>query len=142
MAWITDDELKALVASRLGLRTPDDLPQHWVNADAVIAQANDAAYRKLRGILLGRGFTAAQADAWDDRTTWNKSLGVRWAFWEAAAPPDRSALWAEIRELLELFEKETIVISDVATYPTGSTSRIGYGEFDTTDDTFTTETEL
>lgn len=139
MAWITDAQLKAAIAMRKHLASASLLPDNFVD---VAPRANASAYGRLRGVLLGRGFTAAEADAWDDRVQWNEDLGVAWAEWRTADPADRPQAWEEIKEMLEQLQTATILINGVATYPSGSAGRVGYGAFDTDDDTFTTESEL
>lgn len=139
MAWITDAQLKAAIAMRKHLASAASLPKNFVD---VAPRANASAYGRIRGVLLGRGFTAAQADAWDDREQWNEDLGVAWAEWRTADPEDRHQAWLEIKDLLEQLATEPILIDGEVVTPSGASSRVGYGSFDTTDDTFSMESEL
>lgn len=139
MAWITDPQLKAAIAMRRHLASSSSLPSNVVD---VVPRANASAYGRIRAVLLGRGFTAAEADAWDDRRQWNEDLGVTWAEWRTGDPADRPQSLEEIKWLLEQLETVPILIDGAIVTPSGSASRVGYGSFDTTDDTFTTESEL
>ena len=131
MAWITDAVLKSAIASRHQLSSPAELPDHVADT---IAKANASAYGRIRGILLGRGFTAAQLDQWDDRVQWNTDVGLCFAEWKTADPADRPQSWEELKQLLEDLETTPITIDGVNVSPTNG--RVGYGSFRTTDDTF------
>src|SRR4051812_21317071 len=104
----------------------------------VIPRANVAAYRAIRTVLLGRGFTAAVIDAWDDNTTWNYTLGINRAEYYANVDPEhRAAINQEWTDLIKDLGSVVIVVSDQALYPTTDHGRIGSGDFDTTDDIHT-----
>lgn len=138
MPWITDAELKTELAGALGLAASSSLPTHF--SSILVTTANSRAYTKVRGVLMGRGFTAAQLDAWEARTDWNKRLGVLAAFIHAAKRGEKyetSNLLQEWKEALEELMTETIVIADEPVYPTGDNGRVSTGDYDTSSDRFT-----
>lgn len=141
MAYITDNALKAAVAASQATAGPDALGAHW---HQVIPRANRMAYNALRSCLLNRGFTAAQIDAWTDREDWNERLGVCQACWSVAKSSDDrgEAFRREWKELLEELAGLAIVINGEVVDPTGASTRVAFGSYDTTDDTHTTDDEL
>lgn len=141
MAFITDDELKAVVAPGNVLGSPDSLPSHW---DAIIPRANRWAYNRLRSILFNRGFTAAQFAAWDDGPDWNEQLGSCYAFWMAAkSDEDRGEPYRrEYEQLLEDLSTLMLVIDGEPVNPEGAGTRISTGEYDDTSDIHTIDDTL
>ena len=136
MAFITDPQLKQAVAASQGAAGPEALPPHWLQA---VPRANRQAYTTLRSLLYGRGFTPAQVAAWgleDDGKDWNERLGVCAACRDVSkSSEDRGeAFRREWKELLEEFKAFSIVIAGEIVNPTGSGTRVGYGDFDTGDD--------
>lgn len=139
MAWITDAVLKSAYASRRQFASSSSLPDH---ASDAAAAANASAYGRIRGILLGRGFTAAELDAWDDREQWNTDVGITFLEWKTGDGDARLQAWEELKALLEMLEELPIVIDGEVVTPSGSGARVGTGDFDTTDDTFTPDSVL
>lgn len=141
MATFFADSILTAATKAANTQATVALPAHW---DAIVPTANIRGYNKLRSIMLGRGFTAAEFASWGSGTSsdgydWNKRLGVLYAFLEASkGDEDRGAAYlAELKELFEELETLPIVISDEVVLPTGSNGRIGSGSFDTSDDRFT-----
>jgi hypothetical protein len=90
------------------------------------------------------GFTPAQADTWDEREEWNEQVGVCVAFWRAAkSDEDRGeAFRREYEALMAELEKTAIIIGGDIVQPTGSGTRVGFGDYDTASDVHTMEDVL
>jgi hypothetical protein len=58
---LSDQEAAGVVADALK-KSLSDLESYWAS---IAARANVSAYQEVLGSLLARGFTLAQADAWD-----------------------------------------------------------------------------
>lgn len=137
MAFITDDLLTEATQAANAMRA-EPLPDHW---ERIIPTANRRAYYKLRGVMLGRGFSAAQFASWGNGETtdgadWNKRLGVVYAFLEASkGDDDRGREYrAELKELFEELKILDIVIDgDIAVPASG---RVGFGDAATSSDRF------
>lgn len=137
--FITDAALRTAVTAANAMRA-EPLPDHW---DTILPRANLRGYSRLRAVILGRGFTAAQFASWGaasdtDGYDWNLRLSTVCAFIEAArSDEDRGQAYRdELAELLKELMTETVVIDGVAVYPTGTGGRIGYGDILTTGDRF------
>ena len=91
MAFIADSELTTAVKTA-NTHADSPLPDHWEEA---IPRANRWAYNRIRGIILGRGFTAAQFAAWgedgEEGQDWNERIGVLYAFWLPRSPTRTAA---------------------------------------------------
>jgi hypothetical protein len=138
VAFITDPELtKACKSANTHASNP--LPAHWEDA---VPRANRWAYNRIRGVILARGFTAAQFAAWgesgEEGRDWNERVGVLYAFWLASkSDDDRGRAYAdELKEAVEELKTLPIVIAGELVSPTGSGTRVGYGDFDTGADRF------
>ena len=136
MAFCTDAQLVAATTAA-NTQSAEPLPDHW---DAIVPTANVRAYNRLRASVLGRGFTAAQFASWGSGSTsdgydWNLRLGVLYAFLEASkGDEDRGRAYREeIKELLEELEALHLIVDGALVVPSGS-NRVGYGDYDTTDD--------
>lgn len=141
MAYITDEVLKQAVADALTARNPGQLPLHWHNA---VPAANVRAYNTILRVMLGRGFTLAQVNAWAERETWNRLLGVCAACWNVSkGDDDRGEPFRREWEFLlkELTEAVFVADGEVVT-PTTAAGRISYGVYDTTEDVHTMEDVL
>lgn len=73
--WLTEEALKQHVADTLK-KPVADLKASW---DRHIALALADGYNDIVGILLGKGFTMSQLDAWDSRVTYNRQQSTFWA---------------------------------------------------------------
>lgn len=80
MAFITDTQLKTLVAAALKKPTADlDAVDYW---PVIITECNAAAYNEIVSRLAARGFTTAQIAAWDRGAEFEKRIGLYWALVE------------------------------------------------------------
>jgi hypothetical protein len=70
--WLPDAELQEAVAGSLH-RDWADLAPAWLR---VTLDANEAAYRDLRRLLGGAGYSQAQVDAWPDAADAQKTLAL------------------------------------------------------------------
>jgi len=141
VAYITDSVLRDAVAISQGMTAASALPAYWLGA---VPSANGRAYRKIRTVMRGRGFTTAQVDAWDDREDWNRVLGVCLACWDVSkASEDRGeAFRREYEALLEELMAADLTINGIVIDPTSAATRIAYGEFTTSTDIHTIDDEL
>lgn len=138
MAWITDAQLKAAIAMRKHHASAASLPDNFLD---VAPRANASAYARIRGVLARRGFSTTQMDSWAEREQWNEDLGVTFAEWRTADPADRPQAWQEIQDMLEEL-KEIGLFDDDGGELVPTNGAIGYGDFETDDDTFTIDSEL
>lgn len=137
MAFIADDTLTTATTAANAMRA-EALPDHW---GAIVPTANRRAYYRLRSVVLGRGYSAAQFAAWgsgetSDGADWNKRLGVLYAFLEASKGDDDRgrAYREEIKELLEELKTLALVADDAVLEP--ASGRCGFGDQATTSDRF------
>src|SRR5262245_46888479 len=103
MAFITDQQL-ATACKTANTHQSHPLPAHWEDA---VSKANRWAYNRIRGIILGRGFTTAQFAAWgatgEEGIDWNERIGVLYSFWLASkSEEDRGRAFSD--ELKDAFE--------------------------------------
>jgi hypothetical protein len=81
MAYATAAQVRAKIATRLGMAGPASLPVHW---QTLADEAVDDAYLIMRSRLIARGNTSAEIDAWEHRVSWNVNLAVYFAFVNAS----------------------------------------------------------
>jgi hypothetical protein len=139
--YITNPNLSTAVAAANTQGSAASLPAQW---NSIVPSANIFAYNRIRSVLFNRGFTPAQVDAWDERESWNEQVGVCVAFWRASkSDEDRGEPFRrEFEALMEELKEMAIVIDGVIVNPTGSGTRISFGDFDTTSDIHTMEDTL
>ena len=145
MAFITDPVLTKAVKSA-NTHAGNPLPDHWEEA---IPRANRWAYNRIRGVILGRGFTAAEFAAWgasgEEGQDWNERIGVLYAFWlTSKSDEDRGRAYSdELKEAFEELAEVKIVVDGELVQPTG-TVRVGFGTFDddVLEDTFSDDMVL
>lgn len=82
--WITNDNLKQLVANALK-KDVADLEAYW---DDFVSRANAAAVADINSILRGKGYSAAQIDSWDNRVTYNEDIALYHALVKGASLSD------------------------------------------------------
>lgn len=133
MTWITNNVLAAAVAAANGLESAASLPSQW---NAIIPVANQFAYNRVRGVLLARGFTPAEADAWDERAGWNEQLGVCVAFWRAAKSDEGRGeeFRREYTSLMQELRDLAVIIGGEIVQPSGAVVRIASGAYDVSED--------
>ncbi len=133
MPYITDAVLKKAVASALGQAGIADMASHW---DAIVSWANRQAYRDLRAILIGRGFTDDQVEDWEANEEWNERLGVCLAIKRAAMRGEAVNVQAAIDDCKEAKEElKTLPLVDDDGELIGS-GRVSRGDEDTSSDRF------
>lgn len=140
MPYTTDTEIRDAIAGALGLVDGSELPTHWTAR--IVTTGNNRGYLKLREVLLGRGFTAAQVSAWEGAANWNERLGVIYTMMEARKSGAQIGgnLDAELEAALGELKTVTLVIDDEPVYPTLASGRIGRGDRRTSSDRFTLDT--
>ncbi len=70
--YITTSDLAAAVAASLQLGSAAELAPFWLER---LGPANEQAYAEIVGILMARGYTQGQIDAWDLRVQYSRTLG-------------------------------------------------------------------
>lgn len=140
MPWISDATLKAATAATIGLTAAADAAANW---DTIIPMANRWAYQLVRTVLSARGFTAAQIDALQDRVELNEQIGIDFALALGVKADDETAeSVAEVRKRwTETLNDLPVAEGDEQVDPAGS-GDVGTGSFDTSSDTFTTDSIL
>jgi hypothetical protein len=83
--WVDDADVKQAVADGLK-KDVAGLKQQW---DRIVARCVTRAYVDLRNFLIGRGFTAGQLDAWDDRRQYNLDQALYYSYLEGGGPEDQ-----------------------------------------------------
>jgi hypothetical protein len=130
VAWITEADMRRVVASVLKLGTPASLPAHW---DEPVQAAIESAYTYLRAVLAGRNVTPAQMDQWDMRRVFTRRIALCDLF-EEVGLPDQANLATLDRACQAKEEVKTIdlTVNGVPIEPAGTSPNCGYG--DTVDD--------
>lgn len=82
--WVTYDEMLRAVAT-LRHVNPGDICDPWPEA---IREGNQAAADDIAQILMSRGYTAEQVNAWDQRKTYNRDVGLFWTIVKVGALED------------------------------------------------------
>lgn len=144
MAWTTTAQIKAAVRSLLSMDPSAALASYW---DELTANGNTEGYNHIRRVLAGRGYSPAQMDLWDERVQWNRRAGLYYAVADANLDDDRALMQIErLWEKLQLLESIPITIDGVAVEPGadggGAGPNVSHGSFDTSEDTFTLDSEL
>lgn len=137
MAYITDNELKTYLAAHLKAAGVSSLPAHW---DVLVPIANTAAYNEIRRRLLGRGFTTAQIDAWDERVFFSYSLSVCHLL-KHAASGDTPDTWQKKFCIVDQLDTVDIMVSGALVEPDAGASDFGHGSI-TVDSSYPWETSV
>lgn len=99
--WITDNALADAVASVLQRGSAADLEQFWTQER--VPRANAQAANLITARLRARGFSVGSIDAWDDRESFNRALGLYFALVDGALPfgmlPEQIKLYDRRKEL-------------------------------------------
>lgn len=80
--WISDDQLKQKLADILQV----DVADFDSIKSSTITDSNNAAWNDILSILVARGYTMAQVDAWDQRVVYNTDIAMFWAFVKGRLP--------------------------------------------------------
>ena len=133
--YITDADLTDYLEAVHQLATGGTLEAF---ATAIIAAANESAYRAVQSALIKRGFSQAQIDVWDRRVEFNRDIAVYQYF-------VRTGVWARMqsdgREDFEWLDREaeldSVVVTenDVKLAP-ANFSKIEVADIDTSDNEF------
>lgn len=135
-AWLTDALLGDAVAARLQTTraNQESASPHWTT---IISEANNEAYYHIRSVLLDRGYSIANIDAWDRRVEFNKKLGVCIAFENGAAGRDYPLEAVDrICKCREDLLTVAIVVSDEVVDPESGSARVSTGDMNTANDVF------
>lgn len=81
MAWIDGDTLATAVKQALG-KPAFETDSPW---PAIATAAAENAKQTIVAALAGRGYTAAQAEEWDAAATYQRDIGLYFAFTDAGA---------------------------------------------------------
>lgn len=137
--WITNDELKQRVAAMLNRSSVTELESFW---DVHVSDGNDDAVVDIMKILLGKGFTSSQVDAWDNRVTYNRDIALYHAFTKRGInsdiPQDKIDKMDRRQELLDaagLMIAGEIVSPGAASYAGVDSGQIDESGFRVNDDT-------
>jgi hypothetical protein len=127
--WVSEVDVKQAVADTIK-KDVSALAAYW---DRIVSRSVNRAYTDLRNFLIGRGFTAAQLDAWDDNRQYNLDQALYFSYVEGAGPEDQTdrdmRRFDRVSALMKEEDPLTLMISGVLQGPgagEGSTS-IGGG---------------
>lgn len=84
--WITPLDLTTTLEQGLKVGT-GALESYWVG---IIARCVERGYVDIKNYLMGKGYTLAQLDAWDDRTIYTRDQSLFYAYIEGGGPEDQS----------------------------------------------------
>lgn len=104
--WVQDAVLFAEFAGLLG-KAPADLPAHWA---PIVSEANRQAAVDIAAAVFGRGYSAAQLDAADNRVRWNKMLGKYYSLVETGAGAEYDADFINRFDVRPELEKLTVLM--------------------------------
>jgi hypothetical protein len=85
MSYLADADALEGVARALKMESASALLTDAPYWEQLVADANAAAHQEVLGQLLQRGFTKAQADAWDRRVEFQRDLMMYWALTKGGA---------------------------------------------------------
>src|SRR5436189_228358 len=115
--WFTNDQLKTLVAKVLRKQVAD-LADYW---DEFVADSNTDAVADINEILQGKGYTAAQIDAWDYRVTYNRDIALYHALVKGGALADYDQTTVDKLDRRKLLtESSGIMINNAMVLPGGA----------------------
>ncbi len=123
--WYTLEELMQAVADRLKESSVDGLEPYW---ERTCADAIQTGYGDVVRILLGKGYTMAQLDAWDDRRDFTRQQSLFWLMTESSLGSgydDKEIDKLDRRK--ELTEAVTIQINGEAVAPASTSGAGGVG---------------
>lgn len=134
MSFVTDAAMQEHLKSALHLTTADKPTAYYV---ALASKANKNAYHTILNILIGRGYTKAQIDAWPGGASFQEDLGVFWAMVKggAANPSEYDATLLKLLDRRAELAEVTITDAAWEEVDTGGSS-FTTGAYDTDDDIF------
>jgi hypothetical protein len=153
--WLTDLQVKDRLASILEVSGGGTaLPAFW---DERVLRCHAAAWKAIRSILLGRGYTVAQLDTWDEREEYEGDISAAFCLrdgladqldsWPRIEGDDRDYALPETQPILRHLDRRgelyalTLVdtngdVIEVAVEDTVEGSRVGHGAMSSTGDCF------
>jgi len=133
--FITDDQLKQAVAD--AMKQPvTSLAPAW---DRIKVDANQEAYKDIVGILLNRGFTQAQIDAWDRGAAMQRLQGLYWAFVHGAGLHNFDDRW--VNKYDQRANLESVAVSSGGDVSGADAGVAVSGLMNTDDDRYTIDTK-
>lgn len=141
MAVVTTSQLTTSLKGLLLKDSSGTLVSGWTT---IIADAVEIAYGELRAILVDRGYTTTQVDAWDDLLSFSRRLAIYYALSLGAGLHSYDDKFIEkLKPDLKRLETSQISINGTQTLPDDETEgMVSQTDLDTEDDTYTKETEL
>lgn len=139
---ITSEELKTSVAAYVLKGESDELIDAW---DVIIPDALETAYQELLAILVNRGYTKAQVDAWDGLNAYWRRLATYYAITLGSGlVQNYDDKWVEkLKPDLKFLETAQISIGGVQATPDDEADgMVLQGDLDTEDDRYTKDMEL
>lgn len=137
--FLSDSEFRQALADTLKIDVAK-LGSYW---DRQCKQAHESAYLDVRGALLARGFTAAQADSWARGAEFERDIGLFWALVRGMGVAN---IGSEFIDRLDRRAELQTVMVEIASgepqEPAGTPPRIDYGVLNTSNDEWTKETVL
>ncbi len=115
--WVDSATLEQDVKDILKLSEDGTLEPYWLR---LIEKARQTGYTDLTEILLGRGYTIAQLDAWDNREVYNRQQALFWLYTESSLGigyDDKEINKLDRRP--QLLKAATIMVNGVPVVPGG-----------------------
>ncbi|MCX7664395.1 MAG: hypothetical protein N2112_02490 [Gemmataceae bacterium] len=138
-SFLTDAELKTSLAATLKV-DESSLAAYW---DTLITECNQAAYLDVRGGIIQRGFSSAQADAWDRGKEFQRDIGLYWLLVKGAGLHEYDQKFIMLLDRREELKSVLIELAGGANQtPAGDPSTSIFNRLDTTNDRWTLETPL
>lgn len=131
--WITTDQLLEAIADEI-TKPVDELAGYWTTR---AQRAVQLGYSDLKNVLLLRGYTQEQLDAWDDREAYSIDQSLYRVMRRADAVAGNRNNYDDLDHRKELAEATAISISGDAVAPPGNTEvgGLSYGTLDAMDTT-------
>lgn len=98
------------------------------------------AYRDIADILLGRGYTIAQIDAWDSAKTYNQQLALYWTIILGGVTHDYDEDY--LNQLDRREDLKTVVIAAGNVVPDDETTGTTVGKIEGEGDVFSMDSEI
>jgi len=138
---VTLSQLKTSIAAYVLKGESGDLITAWTE---IATDALDMAYAEIRSILVNRGYTTTQVDAWDDLDAFWKRQAVYLAMAAGAGLHNYDDRFIEkLKPDLKFLETAQISINgEQATPDDESEGMVLRGDLDTEEDTYTKDMEL
>ena len=123
--WVLAAALEQDVKDILKLEEAATLEAYWTR---LVEKARQTGYADLTEILLGRGYTIGQLDAWDNREVYNRQQSLFWLLTETSwgiGYDDKEINKLDRRP--QLLKAATIMVNGVPVAPAGTDASGGIG---------------